>query len=217
MHAGVHAILGHRGSGKSRLARAIVAPSTKLIIVDSLAEHYDLAQTVTVDELATLLERNPDAYRYAVMADDYSYVDWLERVACKRPGCCLFIDEIDMWYTDARVPVGEGLSALVRYGRHYEQSVVAIARRPAAMSRSITSQATMWCFPMREPRDRKYVQDFSEFDPGTLEVLQFDSEGRILVTQVARIGVRGTEVGEFSLVTGQYTFQDGSSFSQEFA
>lgn len=206
MTPGVHAILGHRGSGKSRLARAIIAPARKLLIVDTLGEHSVLATRVDLQTLVTNLAANPTAYRYGVTPQNLETVDWLERVAAARPGCCIFIDEIDFWYPDSRATVGAGLSSLVRYGRHYNQSVVAIARRPADLSRTITSQATLWCFPMREPRDRAYVQGFADIDPGTLRVLETSREGWVLRTEIARAGIRGVEVGEFSLKTGQYIF-----------
>lgn len=211
---GVHTVLGHRGYGKSRLARAIVAPARKLIVVDTLGEHSTLATPADITTIASALASNPEAYRYSVRVSDYSEVEWLERVAASREGCCLFIDEIDMWYTDARAPIGDGLNSLVRYGRHYGQSVVAVVRRPADLSRTVTSQATLWCFPMREPRDRAYVQGFANIDPGTLEVLE-TREGMIIRTQLARAGIRGVEIGEFNLETGQYSFPTGESFSDE--
>lgn len=214
MTNGVHAILGHRGSGKSRLARAIIAPSRNLLIVDTLGEHGNLAPRVTVEQLASALAANPEAYRYGVLPPNLETVDWLERVAAARPGCCLFIDEIDYWYTDSRAVVGDGLAALVRYGRHYEQSVVAVARRPADLSRTVTSQATLWCFPMREPRDRAYVAQFANIDPGELQVIR-ERDGLILETEIARAGVRGCETGRFNLETGQYSFPGTASFSSE--
>jgi len=206
MTPGVHAILGHRGSGKSRLARALVAPSRKLLIVDTLGEHSGLARRVQPEALAAALAATPDAYRYGVTPCNLETVDWIERVAASRPGCCLFIDEIDFWYPDARATVGVGLSSLVRYGRHYDQTVVAIARRPADLSRTVTSQASLWCFPMREPRDRAYVAQFSSFDPADLRILETSREGYVIRTEIARTSIRGLEIGEFNLVTGQYRF-----------
>ncbi len=206
MLTGVHAILGHRGSGKSRLARAIVAPARRLIVVDTLGEHGCLGTTVAPDALARALAAGPDAYRYCVRPDNLDTVDWLERVAASRPGCCLFVDEIDYWYQDARAVAGEGLLSLARYGRHYDQALVAVARRPADLSRSVTSQATLWCFPMREPRDRAYVAQFTTFDPATLRILRESPEGYVLETELARAGLRGVERGRFDLSTGQFIF-----------
>lgn len=215
MLTGIHAILGHKGSGKSRLARAIIAPSRKLVVVDTLGEHAGLAERVTVEQLVSALAADPEAYRYSIRPTDYGEVEWLERVAAARPGSCLFIDEIDFWYTDCRAVIGPGLNALVRYGRHYDQSVVAVARRPADMSRTVTSQATLWCFPMMEPRDRVYVQQFSSLDPGTLRVIEERGE-YIIRTEVSRSGIRrGVEVGEFNLVTGQYIFPTADPVSVE--
>lgn len=214
MLTGVHAVFGYRGSGKSRLARAIVAPARKLLIVDTLGEHRGLGTPVTPEELARALSSEPEAYRYVIRPDNYETVDWLERVAAAREGCCLFIDEIDFWYQDSRAVPGEGLLSLTRYGRHYGQSVVAVARRPAAMSRSVTSQGTLWCFPMREPRDCKYVGEFANVDPSDLKTLE-ERDGLVIESEIVRAGLRGVERGRFNLETGQYTFPTGESFSQE--
>ncbi len=216
MLTGVHAILGHRGSGKSRLARAVIAPARKLLIIDTLGEHANLATRVTAGELQLALAQKPEAYRYGVTPANIDTVDWMERVAAARPGYCLFIDEIDYWYQDSRAVPGDGLAALVRYGRHYNQSVVAVARRPADLSRTITSQATLWCFPMREPRDRSYVAQFASIDPGELKVIE-TREGMIIRTEIARAGVHGLEIGIFNLETGQYVFPTGESFTPEIA
>lgn len=216
MLSGVHAILGYRGSGKSRLARAIVAPARRLIVVDTLGEHGGLGTPTNPDGLSRALACGPEAYRYVVRPDNYDTVEWIERVAAARPGCCLFVDEIDYWYTDARAVPGDGLLSLTRYGRHYEQSLVAIARRPADMNRAVTSQGTLWCFPMREPRDRTYVAQFADLDPADLALVQ-ERDGLVIETEVARAGLRGVERGRFNLETGQYAFPTGDSFSQETA
>lgn len=214
MLSGVHAILGHRGSGKSRLARAIVAPARRLIVIDTLGEHTVLGTPTTVEGLASSLAPGPNAYRYVIRPPNYDTVEWIERVAAARPGCCLFVDEIDYWYTDARALPGEGLLSLTRYGRHYDQSLVTVARRPADLSRSVTSQATLWCFPMREPRDRSYVAQFADLDPGDLKLVR-ERDGLVLETELARAGLRGVERGRFNLETGQYTFGSDDSFSLE--
>lgn len=206
---GVHAILGLRGYGKSRLFRALCADETRLIVVDTLGEHDALGQVVDTSSLQYLLGQDPESFRYVHRPLGYEEVEWIERVAASRQRCALSIDEVDMWYTDSRAPVGEGLRAMVMYGRHYEQSVIAVARRPFNMSRDLTSQADLWCFPMREPRDRDYVRSVTAFDPGALRVLetkQEDGKELILRTELARVGARGTEIGEFNLETGQYRF-----------
>ncbi len=206
---GVHAILGLRGYGKSRLFRALCADHTRLIIADTLGEHGELGTVVDESGLQSGLSGAPVSYRFVLRPLDYAVMEWLERVAASREGCCLAVDEIDMWYSDSRSPIGYGLRALVMYGRHYDQTLIAVARRPFNMSRDVTSQADLWCFPMREPRDRQYVKDVSAFDPGELRVLEMgmiDGNEVILRTELARVGARGTEVGEFNLETGQYRF-----------
>lgn len=213
MLSGVHAILGHRGSGKSRLARAIVAPATRLIVIDTLGEHRALGTLVTWDGLARALSANPTAYRYVIEPTSYSEVELIERVAAAREGCCLFVDEIDWWYSDWRATPGDGIVALAQYGRHYDQSLVTVARRPAVMTHTIMSQAELWCFPTHSPPDRKRIMEYRAPDPIDLQILRdtpnpTDPTGPpwILETEICRSGVRGTQVGRFDLERGQYAF-----------
>ncbi len=207
---GIHAVLGLRGYGKSRLARAIVADATQLIVIDTLWEHEGLGEAVDCEGLQSVLSRNPESYRLRVHTSTEpeqgrAECEWLERVAAARPGSTLFIDEIDYWYTGAQERPGEGILSVVRYGRHFDQTLVAVARRPQAMSKEITSQATLWVYPMQEVRDRDYVRRLSGFDPGDLSVI-VERDGMILQCELARVGIRGVEVGVFNLETGQYRF-----------
>lgn len=82
------------------------------------------------------------------------------------------------------------------------------------MNRAVTSQGTLWCFPMREPRDRTYVGQFADIDPAELQLLQ-EREGLVIETEIARAGLRGVERGSFNLETGQFSFPSGESFSSE--
>lgn len=207
---GVHAILGLRGYGKSRLFRALCADETRLIMVDTLGEHGELGEICDCPRMQSLLHAEPDSFRLIYRPTTYEEVEWVERVAAARNDTTLAVDEVDMWYPDSRAPVGEGMRALVMYGRHYSQGLITVARRPFNMSRDVTSQADLWCFPMREPRDRQYVKDVSGYDPGELRVLETcsgdDGNEWVIRTELARVGARGTEVGEFNLETGQYRF-----------
>lgn len=211
MESGVHAILGLRGHGKSRLARRLVADAPRLLVVDTLGEHSDnLARGASPEEIAGALGGDPTDYRLCLRpsgdADSaYGQVEWLERVAASRRGCCLFVDEIDRWYSSPSTPLGEGLFNLVQYGRHYDQSVVAVSRRPQRMPSDILSQATLWILPMPGRLERRVVMETSGFDPGLLDVVEKRGKHNILV-QLARYGTQGVERGVFNLETGTFYF-----------
>lgn len=85
-----------------------------------------------------------------------------------RESITLAIDELDYWYPSSTATLCFPLQALVRYGRHYDQTLIVTARRPQAVGREITSQAVLWCFPMQEPRDLDYVKQFASFDVSEL-------------------------------------------------
>jgi hypothetical protein len=106
--------------------------------------------------------------------------------------------------------MGEGLFNLVQYGRHYGQSVVAIARRPQRMLADIVSQGTLWILPMVGRNDAKIVYETCDCDPRELRVLETkpgtDPWGQPcvhnIVVEMARYSPRGVERGTFNLVTG---------------
>lgn len=167
----------------------------------------------TCEGLARALASNPAAYRYVIQPRCLEEVEWIERVAASRRGCCLFVDEIDWWYADYRATPSEGLTALSQLGRHYDQALVTVARRPAVMMHCIMSQAELWCFPTHSPPDRKRIMEYRAPDPIDLEILRDtpnpeDPSGPpwILETEICRSGVRGTQVGRFDLERGQYSF-----------
>lgn len=216
MLSGVHAILGVRGHGKSRLARALVCACPRLLCVDTLGEHSTIGRRVTPEELAAAVTRNPRGFRLALWPrgdhdSAYAEVEWLECIAASRHDVCLFVDEIDRWYPGARAPLGEGIFSIVQYGRHYNQSLVAVARRPAQMSKDIMSQGTLWILPMRGHHDCKAVMDTCSFDPRELNILEEkpDPQGGepfVIRTEVARYAGRSVQVGEFNLERGALHF-----------
>lgn len=221
MESGVHAILGLRGHGKSRLARCLVASHQRLLVIDTLGEYAGtLGQETDPVGLSSALASGPRTFRFVLRPrgdsnSAFAQVEWIERVAAARSGVCLFIDEIDRWYPHPQSTMGEGLFNLVQYGRHYEQSVVAIARRPQRMLADILSQGTLWILPMSGRRDAAVVEDTCGLDPRELRVLQTapgeDSMGRPCVhnvqVEMARYGSRGVERGTFNLVTGEISLE----------
>ncbi len=129
-------------------------------------------------------------------------VEWICQWCASLRGITLFIDEIDYWYPSSLHIPCQGILDIARYGRHYEQTFVAVARRPGAVHPSYRAQGTLWVFPMRERGDCAYVRDVTGgFDPKILKVLE-SSNGMRLVTQVARIDENGVILHRFDLRNG---------------
>ena len=204
MGAGVHTILGSRGSGKSRLARALCRASQRLIVLDTLAEHSvnGYAEEVTLEDMAYLVKHGK-AYRVGVVPDSIEYVGWICDWAAARRGLTLFIDEIDYWYPQSTNLPCKGILDLARYGRHYAQTLVVVARQPAAVHPSYRGEGCLWIFPMRGRGARAYVRDVAGgFDPYALKVLDMEGE-HILRSQVACVDGTTLKAYIFDLVSGE--------------
>lgn len=200
---GVHSILGVRGSGKSCLLRKVCLTAQRLVVVDTLGEHSASGYVEYVDTIEALILRlDTPAFRlgYCPSPNGYEEVEYVERLCASRFEITLAIDEIDRWYPAPQTPLGDGLASIVNYGRHYGQGLVVTVRRPAAISRHLTAQGTLWVFPMRDDRDRGYVLRNTGVDAACIDVRERRGE-HILVTDVLR-HEHATQVLGFNLETG---------------
>lgn len=168
----VRVILGRRGSGKTRLARMLLAEENPkwLAVIDPLNEHEMLSPVQAREKTDWIVRLQTETWPVRIVpTNEAEYRLALAALAC-RSSWHLFIDEVDM-YEDARS--SEQLGIILNYGRHYQQDVTLLARRPAAMPRLATSQADeLWIFSMWEPRDVKYVQDYSQVDAADIPASQ---------------------------------------------
>jgi hypothetical protein len=68
------------------------------------------------------------------------------------------IDEIDMFF-DTRADKKSQMYKMVHYGRHNKIDIITTSRRPANISRNLTSQTDVFYFSrLREPNDKKYIK-----------------------------------------------------------
>ncbi len=158
----VRVILGRRGSGKSRLARLLLSrnPPPWLAILDPLNEHETLSPTQgTGDWIPRLMAETWPVRIVPTTVEEYRLA--LAALA-SRNSWHLFLEEVDMY----EGPIASvQLAIILNYGRHYQQDITLLARRPAAMPRLATSQADeLWIFSMWEPRDVRYIESFSGVD-----------------------------------------------------
>lgn len=202
---GAHSILGKKGSGKSCLLRKVCLAAERLIVIDTLGEHCAAGYVEHIPTIAELIRRlESPTFRvgYCPSPNGYDEVEYIERLAASRLQITLAVDEIDMWYPSPMTPLGDGLAAICNYGRHWGQGLVVTVRRPAAISRHLTAQGVLWAFPMRDDRDRGYILRNIGVDAGAIEIVETNSEGHTIVTEVLRHD-RKTQVLRFELSTGK--------------
>lgn len=144
-------ITGMTGSGKSRMGARIIAPWSRRIIIDptnsfdaeSRASSFQEAQKVLADKW-----RKPGPFDLACkFGDDEEYAklfSGMYRVAHATqgqfPALVVVFDEVDKWSSPHQID--KGLSSIIRYGRHYGISWVAICRGDTQTNRDVRMNAS---------------------------------------------------------------------------
>jgi hypothetical protein len=144
-------ISGATGSGKSRMAQRLVSDWKRSIIIDPtgsfdvevVAHDYTQAKEL-------LAKRWRDSAPFAVscmFAEDDEYTKLFGAVftvarhtAGIAPPICLAIDEVDLWSSPRYIE--KNLSSIIRYGRHYGISWIAVCRADVQTNRDIRMNAT---------------------------------------------------------------------------
>lgn len=161
-------ILGQRGKGKSFLAKRLISQITnKVFIYDPLNE-YDAGDYCgdNFETLFNFVECQSSVIRFS--SDNDNDFDRFCRVFYEtQSDAYLICDEVDKFAHAKFCP--PYFKKIIRYGRHKNQGIIGIARRPANVSRDLTSQASLIVsFKQHEPRDVSYL---AEFMPDAEQVL----------------------------------------------
>jgi len=157
----VKLLLGAMGCGKSTLARRLLQAAPYRLIVDPRAEHAGDCVCLSLADLVDLCAKGFPADCTVVcraLEDEGDYADYLFALLQSLRGVTVFIDEIDEYCS----PHGSRpeLRRLVNYQRHFGISLLAAARRAAAVHRDLTALANeYYLFRAVEPRDLAYLED----------------------------------------------------------
>ena len=163
-------VFGRRGSGKSTLGKYLLRRRVRDqgsigIMVDTLLEHSDLP-LVDLGNVPHLLSAGYSTVVRVAVPDDAAFSQ-LQRILADRsidtPAVDLAIDEVSYWTKPNQT--SPGLSALIRYGRHWRVDLLGIARRAAETSREFTSQVDrFYIYATHEPRDLAYFAEIMPAD-----------------------------------------------------
>lgn len=158
----VELILGQRGSGKSYLARHLIAKYTRYIIYDTLGEYNDLGIIIeTLDEFKEIFLRiyqNDFRIIYQPLnpAKDF---DEICDLIFECGELTFLVEEIDKFCTPQSI--SDNFANVLQRGRHKNITLIGISQRPFGINRLITSQAKIiYSFIHREPNDINYLKDF---------------------------------------------------------
>lgn len=163
----VRFVCGIRGYGKTTLARQLVAGAPRLLAYDPFGEHdalaLDYADLVDYLDYVDSLERFRVGLREAGHEEEFCALALVigRRLQQEPPGrqLVVLLEEADLVARPGQEP--PVFQDLVARGRHEGIELVAVSRRPAEVSRLITSQAEyFYVLRAQEPRDVTYLRGY---------------------------------------------------------
>jgi len=166
----IQTVIGHKGYGKTALTEALTLLNDKPAIIADPRFQYSTSQKrrvgfKSVGEFRKWIYQTTnfkDFYKFklelVVNAFDDTFQE-LGEIVYQMKALSFVVDEIDMFF-DTRATSKNSLYKIIHYGRHNEIDFISTSRRPANISRNLTSQTDIFYFSkLREPTDKKYVKD----------------------------------------------------------
>jgi len=154
-------VFGQRGSGKSYLAKNLVAKETRLIIYDTLGEYDSGVYFDSLDNFrAFFLEHYRGDFRclYNPLQPENEF-DAICEYAYHAGDLTFLVEELDVFCSSNSV--SPAFANIIQRGRHSNVSFVGVSQRPFGINRIITAQAKIiYSFRQREPRDIDYLCSF---------------------------------------------------------
>lgn len=159
-------IIGRTGCGKTTLVKHLLSSIKKYIIYDTVGEYGDLApEAENLLEFFEYIEAQEP--RLVYFTDRDSEFDKICRIVYALSKTYFVVDEIDNFCKSNYTP--DYLTKVIRYGRKYNIGLIFVTRRPAEVSRLLTSQASkIISFTQHEPNDIKYL---APIIPGSERIL----------------------------------------------
>lgn len=153
-------IFGKRGSGKSYLAKTLIAKHNRLVIFDTLSEYV---QGVVFDDPEKFKSFWREHYRqnfrliYRPLNPDQE-IDPIAELVFALGNVTFVVEEIDCYCTSFQI--SESFAHIIQRGRHKNIELIGVTQRPYGIHRLLTSQAKeIYVFATNEPRDRDYLKN----------------------------------------------------------
>ena len=160
MKSNITIIFGRRGSGKTTLAKELVNQEDRLIVFDTLSEYDGKGVLITdIFDLASYIKKNHTKNFRIIFCplDLTNNFDYICEFIYLIGNLTFVIEEVDAFCSPFSNPIP--FQKIIRYGRHKNISITTTTRRPAEMSRLLSSQANrIISFVQHEPRDIAYLK-----------------------------------------------------------
>jgi ABC-type cobalamin/Fe3+-siderophores transport system ATPase subunit len=164
-------IIGHKGFGKTKLTELLVMLNNKPTIVADPRYQYSSKpyrrHFKNVNHFRKyIMNRNnlKEFYRckleLVINGLDHDNFNDLSDIVLKLKNISFLVDEVDM-FAPPTMTYKANFYKLIHYGRHNQIDIFTTSRRPANISRNLTSQTDVFLFSrVREPSDKLYLANY---------------------------------------------------------
>jgi SpoVK/Ycf46/Vps4 family AAA+-type ATPase len=170
----VRLILGMRGKGKTTLAQQLTLDSRRLFIVDPRSEYRGDLIFESVGALRRYFRTSRPEFRCVLRLNDEAEDEEGFEIIWAVGRCVLLVDEVDLFLPN--MGGSRMFKKLVKYGRHRSIELLAVTRRPAEISRLLSSQSDeIISFRQEEERDLAWCakRHFDVVQLSRLELYQY--------------------------------------------
>jgi hypothetical protein len=149
-------VYGKTGGGKTTLAKKFFNDSKRVIVIDSLFEYESNLIFYDLESLIKYFNENkPLTFRIVCRFNNDFDVEGLFSIVTKITNVVLILEEAEIYISP--FTRFSNFLYLVRYGRHYNINIIAVARRASELSIDLRSQVNSIyiCSKITEPNDLK--------------------------------------------------------------
>jgi len=153
-------IFGKRGSGKSYLAKSLIAKEPRLVVFDTIGEYTEgvIFGTEQYDQFVQFWQRSyrrPFRLIYQPIDPD-GEIEKIAELVYALGNVTFVVEEIDCFCGSHQIAFS--FKQIIQRGRHKNITLIGITQRPFGIHRLLTSQAKeLYIFNTNEPRDREYL------------------------------------------------------------
>ncbi len=201
-------LIGHKGHGKTAFSEKLIIHLNKPTIIADPRGQYnpDVARRLHFTSVGLFRKwissnyRDFIAYKLECIVNCYDDdFEELTNLVSKMKKVTFLIDEVDMFF-DTRADKKHPLYKLVHYGRHNEIDIVSTSRRPANISRNLTSQTdTFYLSKITEPVDTKYFK--MRYGNAIIERLQSLNKFEFLKVEEDKIDLVKTTLRDIAILS----------------